>query len=82
MVKTMRAYYEYELSDRDPNGLKAARRYERRMVSVGLTTPILRRAQELREGLAREFGIYHRENATSIVMAAKELGESLEVKRN
>jgi hypothetical protein len=63
----------------DQFGIKAARRYEQRMVSVGLTTPILRRAEELREEWTAQFNLYHTENAPSILMAAQELGESLRV---
>ncbi len=72
----MRAYRDYELTGDDLFGIKAARRYEQRMFAAGLTTPILRRAKELREGWA-SFGLYHTENATSIVMAAAELGQGL-----
>ena len=64
----------------DQHDIKLARLYEQRMIANGITeTPILVRAQQLRETWARDFNLVHTDNATSIVIAAADLHASLAV---
>ena len=62
----------------DQHDIKAARLYERRMIANGITEmPILVRAHQLREVWARDFNLVHTDNATSIAIAAADLGDTL-----